>query len=134
MENLIYIIPFVMIFFHIMDDYYLQGILATLKQKSWWEENYPQEIYENDYIVALVMHSFSWSFMIMIPFLLYNIFILGYIHVWYFVFLIFNAIFHGIFDDLKANKKKLNLVADQSLHMIQILVTFLYLFQLFKNL
>ena len=25
-----------MIMMHIVDDYYLQGILASMKQKSWW--------------------------------------------------------------------------------------------------
>ena len=38
-----------MIQLHIVDDYMLQGILASLKQKQWWEKNYPQEIYKNDY-------------------------------------------------------------------------------------
>lgn len=27
-----------MIFFHIVDDYYLQGWLTSAKQKKWWEE------------------------------------------------------------------------------------------------
>ena len=25
-----------MVFLHIVDDYYLQGILASMKQKQWW--------------------------------------------------------------------------------------------------
>lgn len=29
-----------MIFCHIVDDYYLQGTLANLKQKSFWEKRY----------------------------------------------------------------------------------------------
>ena len=28
---------------HIVDDYYLQGILAKMKQKSWWKEVAPFE-------------------------------------------------------------------------------------------
>lgn len=56
-----------MIFFHIVDDYYLQGWLASAKQKKWWEENAPQPLYKYDYIWALLMHSFSWAFMIMLP-------------------------------------------------------------------
>ncbi len=44
-----------MIFLHIVDDYYLQGILASMKQKSWWEENAPQRLYKYDYIVALTI-------------------------------------------------------------------------------
>ena len=56
-----------MIFCHIVDDYYLQGGLTSMKQKKWWQENAPQKLYKYDYIVALIMHSMSWSFMIMLP-------------------------------------------------------------------
>ena len=38
-----------------------------MKQKKWWQENAPQKLYKYDYIVALIMHSMSWSFMIMLP-------------------------------------------------------------------
>ena len=71
MEWLLVFIFFAMCFCHIVDDYYLQGILASMKQKSWWtkQESY-EDKYKNDYIVALLMHAFSWSFMILIPFLL----------------------------------------------------------------
>lgn len=60
-------ILFTMIFCHIVDDYYLQGWLASAKQKSWWEKNAPGKLYKYDYLAALFMHSFSWSFMIMLP-------------------------------------------------------------------
>ena len=70
----------IMLFMHIVDDYYLQGILAKMKQRSWWEENAPQEKYKHDYKVALFMHAFSWTFMIMLPLLIvygfqYNVFV-----------------------------------------------------------
>ena len=55
-----------MLFAHIVDDYYLQGWLASAKQKKWWEKNAPDKLYKFDYIMALFMHSFSWTFMIMI--------------------------------------------------------------------
>ena len=54
-----------MLFCHIIDDYCLQGILASMKQKSWWVKNNPEEKYNKDYIMALFMHSASWSFMIL---------------------------------------------------------------------
>ena len=60
-------ILFFMIFMHIADDYYLQGWLASAKQKKWWEQNAPQQIYKHDYIMALIMHSLSWAFMILLP-------------------------------------------------------------------
>ena len=61
---------FTMIFAHIIDDYCLQGILASMKQKAWWknQEQYNDK-YKYDYIIALAMHSFSWAFMIMCPIL-----------------------------------------------------------------
>lgn len=37
---------------------------------------------------------------------------------------VINAIIHCVVDDLKANKKILNLVLDQSIHIIQILATY----------
>ena len=33
---------FFMMFCHVVDDFYLQGILAQMKQESWWKENYPE--------------------------------------------------------------------------------------------
>lgn len=109
-----------MVFCHIIDDYYLQGILANLKQRSWWEKNAPDEMYKNDYIMALVMHSVSWSFMIMLPLLVFFGFDppAAFLIVW-----VVNAAVHGIVDDLKANKRKINLIQDQSVHLIQIVLT-----------
>lgn len=112
-----------MIFSHIVDDYYLQGWLASAKQKLWWEKNAPERLYRNDYIMALFMHSFSWSFMIMLPIIVYllstGIRVQEWIAIPYFV----NMAIHSIVDDLKANKRKINLIQDQSIHLGQILVT-----------
>lgn len=111
-----------MFFFHIIDDYYLQGILASLKQKKWWENKAPQKLYKYDYIMALAMHSLSWSFMIMLPLAIYSQLNISAV----FLFaLCTNAIIHGFVDNLKANKFKINLIADQAIHMVQIIVTFL---------
>ena len=111
-----------MIFAHIVDDYYLQGILASLKQKTWWENQKSYKpMYKYDYIVALIMHAFSWSFMISLP-ILY----LGFTKSIVFL-IILNTIIHGIVDDLKANKHKINLIIDQSIHIIQIVITWILL-------
>lgn len=114
-----------MIFLHIVDDYYLQGILASMKQKLWWrkQEQYTDK-YKYDYIVALVMHSFSWAFMIMLPIAFISGFQVGTEFV---VTFATNAILHGIVDDLKANKFKINLVQDQAIHVAQIIITALVL-------
>lgn len=117
--NLIFIVLW-MIFFHIVDDYYLQGWLASAKQKSWWDKNAPQELYANDYIWALLMHSFSWSFMIMLPIAYHYRFS---VHPLFFVVFIMNLTIHAIVDDMKANKKYINLWHDQIIHLIQIILT-----------
>lgn len=117
---------FAMIFCHIVDDYYLQGLLASMKQKSWWEQNASDKLYKYDYIMALTMHSLSWAFMIMLPLAIFNKF---EVNVLYGILLTINACIHGIVDNLKANAKKINLITDQSIHIFQICVTFLiYMF------
>jgi hypothetical protein len=112
-----------MFFMHIIDDYYLQciGILSKLKQKNFWEENAPEPLYKYDYIVALFMHSLSWSFMIMLPIAFWHQFNVSGM---FFIVLVINTILHAFIDDLKCNKKKINLITDQALHIIQIALTF----------
>ena len=109
-----------MIFCHIVDDYYLQGWLASAKQKSWWKKNSPEDMYRKDYLAALFMHSFSWSFMIMLVPTIYTVIVGG---VWSPFVFVTNLIVHMVIDDLKAHRKKINLIQDQSIHMIQILAT-----------
>ena len=110
-----------MIFCHIVDDYYLQGWLASAKQKSWWEKNSPDELYKYDYIAALFMHSFSWTFMMMLVPTIYIILFGGR---YYPLVFVVNLIIHMITDNLKANAKVINLCQDQLIHMIQIIGTF----------
>ena len=112
-----------MIFCHIVDDYYLQGWLASAKQREWWKKNSPNPLYKNDYIVALLMHSFSWAFMIMLPILVCGI--SSGIWDFYIAYLLINCTLHAIVDDLKANQLAINLVQDQIIHLIQILFTWL---------
>ena len=116
----IFLILMLMIFLHIVDDYYLQGVLAKMKQRSWWEENAPQDDYKHDYKVALIMHAFSWSFMIMLPYI-----IIGINEYVACVAILANATIHAIVDDLKANKKAINLVVDQTAHILQVFTTWL---------
>ncbi len=115
-----------MIFLHIVDDYYLQGILANMKQRAWWKENAPDPLYKHDYIVALMEHAFSWTFMIMLPVSIYIIFYDKSIVLIIIMFLI-NWIIHSIVDHLKANVKVINLVTDQVIHILQIIVTWVCL-------
>lgn len=109
-----------MIFSHIIDDFYLQGWLASAKQKKWWEENAADQLYKYDYIVALFIHSFSWTFSVM---LIPTLYIFIFSGTWYPFLFVGNILMHMYVDDLKANKKKINLIQDQSIHMIQIIWT-----------
>jgi hypothetical protein len=92
-----------------------------MKQKNWWtkQESY-EDKYKNDYVIALIMHAFSWSFVILIPFLL-----LGLSPIFLVIALVLNGTIHAFVDDLKANQKKINLVQDQSIHIGQIFLTWL---------
>ena len=119
------IVLLTMIFLHIVDDFYLQGILANMKQKSWWEENAPQEKYRFDYIMALAAHAFSWTFMMMLPVLMWMISQKELNTTLYCVWFFTNWIWHFSIDNLKCNLKKINLIQDQSFHLIQIVITWL---------
>jgi hypothetical protein len=121
MDNKIFIL-LAMIFLHIMDDYKLQGILASMKQKKWWEEQKEyKKLYKYDYIPALIEHSFSWTFMIMLPIAILLHFNIG----WWVIAYIINMAVHAFVDNLKANKFKINLVIDQLIHVTQIIITWL---------
>lgn len=121
MDNKIFIL-LAMIFLHIIDDYKIQGILASMKQKKWWEEQKEyKKLYKYDYIPALIEHSFSWTFMIMLPIAVALRFDIG----WWAIAYVINMATHAFIDDLKANKFKINLVIDQTIHIVQIVITWL---------
>lgn len=129
MLNNILVILLLMIFCHIVDDYYLQGILAKMNQISWWETNAPDKRYRHDYVVVLFTHAFSWTFLVMLPILIAFSFNPP---LWYFFMFIANVAVHGLVDDLKCNSFKLNLIQDQLIHIIQILLTWgIYLLWIF---
>ena len=109
-----------MIFFHVVADYNLQGWLASAKQKSYWEENAPDKFYKYDYICALIMHSISWTFMVMLPIAYFHRF---NIDVAFIIFFVANIVVHAIVDHLKANAKTINLWVDQLVHIAQMFVT-----------
>lgn len=114
-----------MIFCHIIDDYYLQGCLASMKQKEWWNKNVPQELYKHDYLMALFMHSFSWAFMITLPLTIYTFIVGG---TWKIGLFLANIYVHFYTDNLKANKKEINLIQDQLIHIGQIVSTWIIWF------
>ena len=116
---------------HILDDYVLQGWLASAKQKSWWEKNAPDKLYRNDYKMALFMHAASWSTSISIPLLAFSFWMcdlkkLTIVAVLWPV----NLCIHAIVDHLKANAHKINLIQDQLAHLFQIGATLALAFTL----
>lgn len=112
---------------HIIDDFVLQPIcLSKLKQKFWWikecnSNNISISKYRNDYKMALLIHSMSWSIAILLPY----IFFISIHSIIIFSLFLTNTIVHFIVDDNKANKFKLNLIEDQIIHLIQIILTFI---------
>lgn len=129
---MIWIVLFLtMIWLHIYDDYHTQGILAQFKQKKWWKENYPQDLYKHDWRIALYEHAFQWSFTTMLPLLVYSVWAwkeTGLYHglIWWTGLLIINTKVHAEIDNEKANELKIDLFTDQILHILQIGFTIIY--------
>ena len=117
-----------MLFCHIIDDYKMQGILASMKQKSWWEKETSNPMYKHDYIMALIEHAFSWTCSIHIPVLVYCLATNSHKDaIVYVVVFLFDWVLHAVIDNAKANRFKINLVQDQFLHFVQIFLTwFIY--------
>ena len=126
---MIWIVLFLsMIWLHIYDDYHTQGILAQFKQKNWWKENYPQDLYKRDWLIALYEHAFQWAFTTMLPLLVYSIWIWmesGFYHglIQWVGLLVINTEFHAEIDNEKANELTISLFTDQILHILQIGIT-----------
>lgn len=113
-----------MFFMHVVADFNLQGIMASMKQKTWWQkqEGYDEEDNGNDYKFPLFWHSLQWSFCIMLPLFIANGLKIDFVGL---VFFCFNICCHYVVDNTKANKNCINLVADQIIHILQIIGTFI---------
>jgi len=117
-----------MIFAHIADDFYLQGNLAKMKQKVWWEKLFEyKSIYKHDYKMALLIHSMSWSIMILIPSMILLPTVSSYLLLGAFII---NTIIHYWIDNEKCNKLHINLMVDQTIHLLQVIVTWVLLCQM----
>lgn len=115
-----------MLFFHLLDDYCLQGILSSMKSKSWWKENAPDKLYKYDYLMALGEHAFSWTVMIHIPAWIYCYFFgADQLFGTYIITFILCWMIHAVVDHAKANMKKINLIEDQLIHIWQVVVLWL---------
>ena len=109
-----------MILCHIIDDFVLQGWLASAKQENWWkkQEGY-NDLYKNDYKMALFIHSLEWSIMIHLPIIVFYNFQVTIVIL---ISILGNCYLHYLIDDLKANLKVFNLIIDQIFHIIQVIL------------
>ena len=123
---IILLLLLVSLYLHCWDDFHHQGCLKEMKQKKWWQEH-PQynDMYENDYKVCMMVHAFEWSFTVHAPYLIY-----GFYHnlftdmkiVMSVASIAFHTLYHARIDSMKANEYTINLIEDQSHHMIQLLM------------
>lgn len=111
-----------MFYLHVADDYYLQGRLASTKQREWWRKNAPDKMYSHDFLAALFIHAFSWTCAIMTIPSIYCYFHPINMHTYLSLFIL-NVCAHAAVDNLKANVKSINLIQDQTVHVIQIVFT-----------
>ena len=121
------VVLMIMLWLHIFADYHLQGILAQMKQFSWWTKHVKSDYdkYKDDYIQALLAHSFEWAFIVSLP-LLYFLWKGGFEAApgaVYLTQLLGNTFVHSVIDDKKANRGELNLMQDQRCHVYQIVAT-----------
>lgn len=107
-------IALICLLLHFVADFNLQGMLKDLKQKVWWEKNYPDKKYRYDYQTAGWIHAFMWSIFTFLPFVT---------HPYYEWIVMINAVIHYVIDNFKANELKLSLTQDQVLHLVQIWAT-----------
>ena len=123
-----------MVALHILEDFHLQGILASMKQKSWWKKeceklgiDLDSSKYRNDYIVALVVHSLENSIFIMLPVIIDNLVTTitvnpyNSFYILWAITIILNTVAHVVIDNQKCNKNSINLVSDQIKHLLLIL-------------
>ena len=85
-----------------------------------------RELYKNDYIIALLEHAFSWTFMIFLPIMVnYLFFNLEVNTLDFVVAFLFNWGIHAVVDHFKANLLVLNLTQDQFIHIMQIVLVWI---------
>lgn len=101
---------------HFFADFTLQGCLANLKCREWWENNYPQKLYAKDYICALCVHSLYWTVITAAPIIWLWRAPVGILV----LLLVVHVVIHACTDHEKANRRSINLTADQTIHLVQV--------------
>lgn len=102
---------------HCLDDFFVQPVcLSKLKQRKFWLK-YP-DVYRHDYVMALLIHAFEWSAALSVALLLF-----GASETFAAVAFVVNGVVHAVVDNAKANKLSINLIVDQSIHIVQLVAT-----------
>ena len=109
---------------HLIADFTLQGCLASLKQKRWWDAQLEKhnmtdkaEFYKHDYIAGLIVHSMMWSLVTFLPLMLV-------VSPGKFTsIVVMNMLWHAYIDNEKANALSVNLITDQLSHLLQVMCT-----------
>lgn len=115
---------FACLLLHLVADFTLQGCLANMKQKSWWEELFKNstedcKLFMMDYKCALICHSLYWTLVTFAPI----IFFMKITPMAMAILVVTNTIMHAMVDDTKANYQVINLWIDQIIHLFQIVLT-----------
>lgn len=113
-----------MVFCHIMNDYCLQTLLISLKQRLQWTKGEFSGSYKNGYASTLLTRGFSWAFIIMFPVVVFYRFNMP---LTFYILLITNCLIYAYIDDLEAGKHKISTTTNQSLHITQLVITFIAL-------
>lgn len=110
---------------HFIADFNLQigAKLNDMKQKRWWKEELNKNgifntetcMYRNDWLCALLIHSFVWAVITFSPLICMTSNVVVILTI-----VLCNTIVHARIDHIKANMGLCSLVVDQLLHLVQI--------------
>lgn len=115
-----YLLLPLMILCHIIEDFHIQGVMADMKQTSFW--NPYGEKYANDWKPVIILHGIEWAMLTSMPCLVMSWFD---VPMWFVLVIVAMGLLHAYIDHLKANVGKINLITDQTLHMSQIMIIYL---------
>ncbi len=94
----------IMLFMHIIAEYFPLNTLKKLCDKIWWTANYPNKLSQNEWYIAIFIYSYFWAFMIQIP-VLYQLW--GIITVKFVLILICNTIIRAVVKNFEINTEKI---------------------------
>lgn len=114
------LILFMMIFIHYLFDIFSLNVIEKYKNKEYFEKTFPKKMCKYDYINYLITDSYLWSMSILLPIIIN---INGHITWASFMGIIVNGIIRGIIEDLRINKKIINIFSANICYIFQIFVT-----------